>query len=51
MIMLDEVLIQLFKCMPIAQSLFNELCIFLNKLIFVVSNLFIGERFSLAVEE
>ena len=43
----DEVLILLFKYMPMVQLLFNALCILQNELIFVVSNLFIGKRFSL----
>ena len=43
----DEVLILLFKYMPMVQLLFNALCTLQNELIFVVSNLFIGKRFSL----
>ena len=44
---MDKVLILLFKYMPMVQLLFNELCILQKELIFVVSNLFIGKRFSL----
>ena len=49
---MEKVLILLlFRYMPMAQSLFNKLCILMNELIFVVSNVFIGERFSLSVGE
>ena len=43
----DEVLILLFKYIQMVHLLFNKLCISQNELIFVISNLFIGKRYSL----